>query len=202
MAAESRGEEPRGDQRLMQGKDRWVGSVRRIGARQALRVRSAGSADVDALVRIEMEAFANESERIHRRQWHRLVGRAAGLTMVAELDQRPVGALVLTYREGGTTLRIYSIGVEPGFRRRGVGGRLLAYAFAVARRRRLALVRLEVRSDNHPALALYRSYGFEVRQRIAHYYGLGEDAFRMEAVVAQRWETGPQSPGSTGERSP
>lgn len=169
-------------------------SSRRIGVRQVPRVRSAQVADVEALVHIEMQAFANERERIHRRQWRRLVERDAGLTMVAELDQRPVGALVLTYREGGTTLRIYSIGVERGSRRRGVGRRLLAYAFAVARRRGLAIVRLEVRSDNHPALALYRSCGFEIRQRVAHYYGLGQDAFRMEAVVAQQREVGPQLP--------
>ncbi len=159
-----------------------------------MRVRTARETDVDALVRIEAQAFVNESERIRRRQWRRLVDRGAGLTMVAELKGRAVGALVLSYREGGTTLRIYSIGVEPGARRRGVGGRLLAYAFAVGKRRGLALLRLEVRSDNRPALALYRRFGFEVRDRVAHYYGVGEDAFRMEAAVAEWSKVSRRSP--------
>lgn len=171
-------------------------------ARKTVRIRVAGETDIDALVRIEARAFANESERIHRRQWRRLVHRGRGLTMVGEIDGRPVGALVLAYREGGRALRIYSIGVEPGARRRGVGRRLMAYAFAFAMRRRLALLSLEVRSDNRPAIALYRGYGFEVRDRVAHYYGVGEDAFRMEALVADWRKAWPRSPGSASERSP
>lgn len=159
-----------------------------------VRVRSARAADVDALVRIEERAFAEESERIRRRQWRRLVERARGLTMVAVLGDAAVGALVLGYREGGVSLRIYSLGVEPGARRRGVGRRLLAYAFSFAARRNLSLLRLEVRSGNRPALALYRSFGFEVTDRIAHYYGIGEDAFRMEARVADRRSAWPRSP--------
>jgi len=159
-----------------------------------VRVRSARATDLDALVRIEERAFAEESERIKRRQWRRLVERAGGLTMVAILGEVVVGALVLGYREGGVTLRVYSLGVEPGFRRRGVGRRLLAYAFAFAARRHLSLLRLEVRSRNRAALALYRSFGFEVRNRIAHYYGIGEDAFRMEARVADWRQAWPRSP--------
>jgi len=56
--------------------------------------------------------------------------------------------------------RILSIAVAPAWRGRGVASALMGEAMAYFRRRRAARVRLEVRPDNAPAIAVYQKYGF------------------------------------------
>ena len=52
------------------------------------------------------------------------------------------------------------MGVDPGFRRRGVGGRLLREALKLAQVHGLQKVTLAVDQQNTPALGLYQALGF------------------------------------------
>lgn len=52
------------------------------------------------------------------------------------------------------------IAVHPGARGSGLAAALIAFLHAAARRRGAPAVRLRVRPDNEPALALYRSLGY------------------------------------------
>jgi ribosomal protein S18 acetylase RimI-like enzyme len=143
-------------------------------------LRAAGPEDAPSLAAFEELVFADEPNRISPRQWRYLVARGDDATVVAEAGDELLGVLVLSFRTGGRGLRIYSIGVHPRARRRGVARLLLEYAVRYAEQHRLELMRLEVRSDNRAAIALYRTFGFLPVARIANYYGLGEDALRME----------------------
>jgi ribosomal-protein-alanine N-acetyltransferase len=72
---------------------------------------------------------------------------------------------------------IHTIGVDPAFQGRGIGrlllDALLHYADGAA-------VYLEVRTDNAPAIALYRSAGFvEIGLRKRYYRVSGADAYTM-----------------------
>ncbi len=73
---------------------------------------------------------------------------------------------------------VHTIGVEPSVQGHGVGRKLLAgllrRADAIG-----AVTFLEVRTDNEPALALYRSEGFEVVGTRRRYYASGADAHTM-----------------------
>lgn len=73
---------------------------------------------------------------------------------------------------------VHTIGVDPMVQGHGVGRRLLRAlldrADAIA-----AVTYLEVRTDNVPALALYRSEGFEVVGTRRRYYASGADAHTM-----------------------
>ena len=91
-----------------------------------------------------------------------------------------VAALVATHREGGSTLRIYSLAVHPDARRRGLARLLLNEVESYGRERGFQRAYLEVAVDNAPAIALYCSAGFGTRSRLAHYYGFDEDGWRME----------------------
>jgi ribosomal-protein-alanine N-acetyltransferase len=72
---------------------------------------------------------------------------------------------------------IHTIGVDPEYQGRGIGRRVLDELLNIAGG---AVVHLEVRTDNEPAIALYRSVGFtEVGVR-RHYYRIsGADAYTM-----------------------
>ncbi len=74
---------------------------------------------------------------------------------------------------------IHTIGVDPAFRRLGIGRALLRGLLEVADAAR-ATVFLEVRTDNEAARALYEAAGFSVAGvRKRYYRPSGADAFTM-----------------------
>ena len=70
---------------------------------------------------------------------------------------------------------IYRVAVRPDSRQRGVGYRLLDYAVKTSRGAGLEDLFLEVRSQNIPAIALYKAYGFATVGHRAKYYKDPED---------------------------
>ena len=75
---------------------------------------------------------------------------------------------------------IYRVAVDPEYRQRGIGYRLLDYAAKCARGDGLEVLFLEVRSKNLPALALYRAYGFKkIGERRGYYKNPTDDAIVM-----------------------
>ncbi|WP_295625627.1 ribosomal protein S18-alanine N-acetyltransferase [uncultured Corynebacterium sp.] len=74
---------------------------------------------------------------------------------------------------------IHTIAVDPVLRGRGLGRRLLEQLLAAADAAP-GPVFLEVRTDNEPAIALYRSHGFDtVGIRKRYYRQSGADAYTM-----------------------
>ena len=75
---------------------------------------------------------------------------------------------------------IYRIAVREDKRQRGIGYRLLSYALKTERGSGVETVFLEVRKQNQPARALYRSYGFtEIGERKNYYQNPTDDAVVM-----------------------
>jgi [ribosomal protein S18]-alanine N-acetyltransferase len=75
---------------------------------------------------------------------------------------------------------VTTIGVHPGWRRQGVGRRLLVALIDLAEVLRASRVTLEVRAGNLAAQALYRELEFSVAGRRPNYYtDDGEDALVM-----------------------
>jgi ribosomal-protein-alanine N-acetyltransferase len=72
---------------------------------------------------------------------------------------------------------IHTIGVDPAYQGQGIGRRLLDALLSFATG---GTVYLEVRTDNAPAIALYRSAGFvDVAVRKRYYRVSGADAYTM-----------------------
>ena len=75
---------------------------------------------------------------------------------------------------------IYRVAVRPDKRQRGIGYRLLSYCLKTERGSRVESVFLEVRSQNTPARALYKAYGFtELGVRKNYYQNPTDDAIVM-----------------------
>lgn len=72
------------------------------------------------------------------------------------------------------------IAVAPFFRGRGYSRRLMGILTQDARKNQVEAVTLEVRASNHPAINLYKSYGFKIESVRKDYYRLPkEDALIM-----------------------
>jgi ribosomal-protein-alanine N-acetyltransferase len=74
---------------------------------------------------------------------------------------------------------IVSIAVLPEHRRKGIGKRLMIEGMKAMKEYGAEEFVLEVRITNEPALAMYKSLGFEVVREIKGYYHDGESAYLM-----------------------
>ena len=77
-----------------------------------------------------------------------------------------------------------NVAVAPEHRRRGIADALVADAVRCAREAELAVLTLEVRASNDPAIRLYEKHGFrEVGRRRNYYEKPREDAILMTLVL-------------------
>ena len=143
-------------------------------------VRDARSADLAAL--LELEALF-PGDRLSPRQFRRHLASSRARLRVAEVDGRIAGYALVFLRRGSAVARLYSIVVDPAVRGAGIGATLLRDACAQARQAACRWLRLEVRTDNAAAMALYRREGFAVFGRREAYYADGCDAWRLQRDV-------------------
>lgn len=147
-----------------------------VAAAAPVTVRRAERRDLDALVALE-EGFPGD--RMSRASLSRMLGRETADVWVAEQAGAVVGDAIVLYRRGFESARLYSMVVHPSRRGRGVARALLAAAEEGARERGCIVMRLEVREDNAPAIALYQGAGYETAGRTADYYEDHSTALRM-----------------------
>ncbi len=83
---------------------------------------------------------------------------------------------------------ITNVAVGRQFRRQGIAKALIADFIALAKKRNLAFMTLEVRVSNSAAIALYQGFGFEEVGRRKNYYENQEDAILMTKFFNQNGE--------------
>ncbi|UCG15492.1 MAG: GNAT family N-acetyltransferase [Phycisphaerales bacterium] len=92
---------------------------------------------------------------------HRATGRHdPALWLVASCGSQLAGVLLLSQVLRRPVLEVVYMGVTPEVRGQGMGDALLARAVDECARRRATFLTLAVDSDNHPALGLYKRWGF------------------------------------------
>jgi ribosomal-protein-alanine N-acetyltransferase len=106
--------------------------------------------------------------------------KSYALLLVASLQGRPCGFL-LAWR-AADELHLTDLGVAAEHRRRGAARSLVHALVEDARRSGAAVILLEVRASNLPALCLYRDEGFSEVGRRARYYSDNDE----DAVVMRR----------------
>jgi ribosomal-protein-alanine acetyltransferase len=151
-------------------------------------VRTARVEDAAAVHRLDQQLFGGDA-------WSAaLVATAlsgAGRHAVVAEEQDAVVGYAVT-ATAGDVVDLERIGVDPGHRRGGVGGRLLAgvLAEALAEAGGTDRMLLEVSAANQEALAFYAAAGFAEIDRRRRYYRDGTDA------VVMRLPLGPSDGGS------
>ena len=142
----------------------------------ALRVERMTLDDLPAVHAIERQSFFQPwPDEAYRNEI--LTNRLASY-VVARVDEEVVGfaGLWIMVDEAHVT----TFAVDPRWRRRGVGERLLLALLELALERHAREATLEVRLSNLPARKLYEKYGFRpVGIRPRYYSDNGEDALIM-----------------------
>lgn len=139
-------------------------------------VREAAQADLLSVFRIEKRSFPQPWPFS---AFERFLGTPGFL--VACEDGRVIGYVVADSvpNHGHSIGHVKDIAVHPDHRGRGIGRRLLDRALSVLAGGTVGWVKLEVRAGNEPAIALYRTFGFEVRRQVPRYYNDGDTALVM-----------------------
>jgi ribosomal-protein-alanine N-acetyltransferase len=87
----------------------------------------------------------------------------------------------LFYRFIAEEVHIFRLAVHPGWRRQGIGSRLVSECLQTARCRGVTAAVLEVRRSNREAIALYRKFDFQVvATRPGYYSDSREDALILK----------------------
>lgn len=143
-------------------------------------IRRATAEDVDALVRLEA---IFPGDRISRRSFRRLLNRDSASILVYEEASEIIADSVVLYRRGSSTGRIYSLVVHPHAQGRGIARALLKAAESAALSKGCTHLGLEVRVDNHAALALYVKSGYIPFEQINNYYQDHAPAQRLRKLI-------------------
>jgi len=142
----------------------------------ALRVEPMTLDDLDAVHAIERASFAVPwPDDAYRNE---IRTNRLATYVVARLDEDIVGfaGLWIMVDEAHVT----TFAVDPRWRRRGVGERMLLALLDIAVARQAREATLEVRLSNLPARKLYEKHGFRpVGIRVRYYSDNGEDALIM-----------------------
>lgn len=142
----------------------------------APRIRRATRNDLTALLELEHASF--DHDRISRAQFRRHLDSASACVLVADDNGVVRGAALIFFRRGSLHARLYSIAIAHAARGRGLGAALLDAAEREARARGCDTLRLEVRTDNASAIALYEHRGYRRVALEPAFYENGADAWR------------------------
>jgi ribosomal protein S18 acetylase RimI-like enzyme len=106
--------------------------------------------------------------------------------VVGWCDLRPKTAPTLRHSA------VLGMGIVTALRGQGIGSRLLAATLQLARAKGIRRAELNVRSDNAPAIALYRRFGFVTEGTCRDYIRI--DGVDYDALLMARLE-----PGGSGQ---
>lgn len=137
--------------------------------------------DIESIGAIEAASFAQPwqpsalmAELSVPESWHHIAG------VPAPDRKRTVVVGYIMVRFLTDEMHIMKLAVDPAWRKRGVATALLEAAQREARRRRAAVMLLEVRPSNRAAIRFYRKAGFHtIGIRPNYYPQTGEDALVM-----------------------
>ena len=147
----------------------------------SVRIEPLLPADVVRCVQLEQELFAGDDPWSARAFVAELASPHNRYFAARDDERGLVGyaGIALLGPDSDPESEVHTIAVDPAARGGGIGAMLLRVLLEVAETRGGA-VYLEVRTDNEPAIALYRRFGFDVvGLRPRYYQPSGADAYTM-----------------------
>jgi ribosomal-protein-alanine N-acetyltransferase len=148
------------------------------GAETRYDVRPLTVAQLDECWRLDQRCFI-DGEAYSRETFEYLLTSPDSVSYRVVMQDGTMVGFIVGIVEPDATGHITTLGVAPEHRRRGVAHRMLLKVEDGFRRRRVRILRLEVRSVNTGAQELYTKLGFAVTQRLPRYYSNGGDGLLM-----------------------
>ncbi|MGD8206779.1 MAG: GNAT family N-acetyltransferase/peptidase C39 family protein [Thiohalocapsa sp.] len=159
-------------------------------------IRPAIDADLDALVALENDCF--DSDRLSRRRFRYMLGRAQAVLLVAEHTAAIpgptsglLGYVLVLFNRATSVARLYSIAVAQTGRRQGVASALIEAAERATWDADRAYLRLEIRRDNLASQRLFEGLGYRRFGVLADYYADRMEALRYEKQLAPHARSAP-----------
>ncbi|MFN2454171.1 MAG: GNAT family N-acetyltransferase [Pyrinomonadaceae bacterium] len=141
-------------------------------------VRPMTLAQLDECWRLDQRCFV-DGEAYSRDTFEYLLTAPEAIAYRAVMQGGGMAGFIVGLVEPDHTGHVTTVGVAPEHRRRRIAHKLMEKAEDGFRRRGARTVRLEVRSINTGAQALYRNMGYIVTQRLPRYYSNGGDGLLM-----------------------
>ena len=129
----------------------------------------ANADEIDAIVEIENKCFSGKAA-YSKRQLEQLILNADSDCLVEKEEGIIRAFLIVTYRQRSLTCNIETIDVDPAFKNRGIGLKLLKAAETDMTRRGMRWSQLEVSEGNEAALKVYLKAGYTFKERLEGYY--------------------------------
>lgn len=133
-------------------------------------IRSAGSADIDALIPLLHLLFSIEEDfdfdpARQRRGLEMMLGNNSAVILVAEAESRVIGMcsgqLTISTAEGGPALLIEDVVVDKPWQGRGIGRALMAALEQWARARKVMRLQLLADRNNKTGQEFYKALGWQ-----------------------------------------
>jgi ribosomal-protein-alanine N-acetyltransferase len=129
----------------------------------------ANADEIDAIVEIEKKCFPKKVA-YSKRQIEYLILNANSDCLIEKEDGVIRAFLIVTYRQRSLTCNIETIDVDPSFKNRGIGLKLLKAAELEMKRRGMRWSQLEVSEGNEAALKVYKNAGYTFKEKLEGYY--------------------------------
>lgn len=141
------------------------------------RIRPLRAGDIPDIMRIEKESFPSPwSENIFRDEIDNLSG--SSYSFGVEYEDRFIG--YICFWRNPPELHITNIALDSGWKRKGLGTKLIEFAEKFAEESDCRWVTLEVRPSNRAAREMYEKRGFRYTGKCKNYYrDTGEDGLIM-----------------------
>jgi len=133
---------------------------------------------------MQIEKLCFDSEAFNQRQMQYLI-RSQNYFYVIESEGCVAAYIILLKRKNSKSLRLYAIAVAPFARGKGYAKKLISKAIEIARQNEYKMLSLEVKTDNHAAISLYQSLGFQKLKLLTAYYKDHSDAVKMVLYPSQ-----------------
>jgi ribosomal-protein-alanine N-acetyltransferase len=125
--------------------------------------------EIDAIVEIEKKCFPGKVA-YSKRQLEYLILNPNSYCLVEKENGVISAFLIVNYRQRSLTCNIETIDVDPAFKNRGIGLKLLKAAEIDIKRRGMRWCQLEVSEGNEAALKVYKNAGYTFKERLEGYY--------------------------------
>jgi ribosomal-protein-alanine N-acetyltransferase len=148
-----------------------------LSNREEPQIRPAKKEDFAHIWSLEEICFKEET--FSKRQLRYLLFKAKSTVLVALMDGKLIGSVIVLLRNHILNARIYSLNVHPAYRHAGVASLLMDTALKILKEKGYEKITLEVGVNNNAAQNLYRSKGFVMDKTLYNYYKSGDDAYHL-----------------------
>jgi ribosomal protein S18 acetylase RimI-like enzyme len=136
-----------------------------------IKIETATIRLLDELYTLEEVCF--DQEAFSKRQIAYLLTDYNSIALLAKLDGAIAGFVIaqVEVEENTEFGHIITLNIAPKHRRQRIATNLLKEIESILKRKGIIECRLEVREDNHAAIKLYKTLGYQTVGKLENYYG-------------------------------